>query len=199
MCVAEVDLSFEDAMSVSLLTCVSNTESGLGPGHSCIGIYDKVYSFENWRGYFNRTSSGWVTFRLSEYLANNAHRPIITQSLISDVKPKKAREYIRASDLSDDDYASAGVCSSQAASTIQFAWGHEFDVSGIDTPYSVYLLAKRLNIVEKEEFFWSGKSSVDPGIQKRLEGLLSDIKRRPPPATSSEAIQALASSPALKL
>ncbi len=103
-------------MPVSLVTCVSN-KGGLGPGHSCIDIDGKIFTFQgiDWGG----DNSGWEQVARDRYLAKNAHRPVILQELTPAVHAGKVLDYILESIADDDDYLGSGVCSSQAASAIE--------------------------------------------------------------------------------
>lgn len=145
-------------MTVSLVTCVTNA-GGMGPGHSCIDINGTIYSFQGLD--YGGNNSAWVQSARSKYLGENAHRPVIFQRLSSAVADGKVLLYILASIADDDDYATSGVCSSQAANAIEAGYASNFNTWGLDTPYDIYDLAKKKNMVSSESFHWSGESSCN--------------------------------------
>ena len=163
-------------MTVSLVTCVTNA-AGMGPGHSCIDISGTVHTFENQSGgWFNGSSSGWLSMSRKSYLDKNKHRPVILQTLITAVDSGKAHNYIAKSKKDDEDYGSSGVCSSQAAATIEAAWGKDFNTVGVDKPYEIYDLAKTKKLVVSEVMHWPGKANCNLLVRTRIEALLKVIK-----------------------
>jgi len=159
-------------MTVSLITCVTNA-AGMGPGHSCLDIDGTVYTFEGID--YGGDASAWRTFPLSTYLSNNEHRPVIIQTLIGAVNTAKALKYISTSTADDDDYASSGVCSSQAANAIQAAWGQDFNTWGVDKPYEIYDLAKTKGLVNRERMYWPGEDDLNIVVRTRIRGVLALI------------------------
>ncbi len=156
-------------MTVSLVTCVTNA-GGLGPGHSCIDINGTVYSFQGID--YGGNKSAWVQFARSKYLARNAHRPVIFQKLTSAVADGKVQRYILASIADDDDYATSGVCSSQAANAIESGIPGTFNTWGVDTPYDIYDLAKKKRIVSAESFHWPGESGCNFMVRGSIKATL---------------------------
>ena len=156
-------------MAVSLVTCVTNG-GGIGPGHSCIDINNTIYTFEGID--YGGDASAWRKFSRVQYLKNNEHRPVIIQELIGAVDQSLALKYIQNSTAADDDYASSGVCSSQAASVIEEAWGNDFDTWGVDKPYEIFDLAKEKRIVKSESRYWPGESKLNPIVRTRIKGIL---------------------------
>lgn len=173
-------------MTVSILTCVSNFGLGRGPGHSCLLVSGTVFSFENMLGNLPTGASGWNSFNEAEYLEMNSERPVFIQKLYGIVDEGKVLEYISQSIVQDDKYGPAGVCSSQTASAIEYAWGKSFDPTGIDKPYAVYLLAKAKRLVEKETLHWPGKYNLATGTQINLDYMLAEIAKAPIPRTMLE-------------
>ena len=146
---------------------------------------------EDYAGLINRYSSGWKQFPLDYYLQKNEDRPLFIQELISAVNAEKILQYIRQSAARDEDYITSGVCSSQAASAIEFAWDQKFDPSGIDKPYNVYLLAKAKKIVKSEEMIWPGKSKLTLEMREKIESKINYVMNRPFPAPFSITEQEL--------
>ncbi len=159
-------------MTVSLVTCVTNG-GGIGPGHSCLDIDGTIYTFEGLDYGGNR--SAWRTFPRSAYLKSNQHRPVYIQELVGSVNTQKALSYIRTSTKNDDDYATSGVCSSQAASAIEHAWGQSFDTWGIDKPYEIFDLARTKRIVRKETMYWPGRGKLNIVVRTRIDAILKLI------------------------
>ena len=159
---------------VILVTCVTN-KYGYGPGHSAIAINNTVYTFENYKDY-GSSNSGWLAFGLTEYLEKNTFRPVILQMLGQSVDAGKALQYINKSRKSEDDYLSSGVCSSQAASTINAGYSAgSFNTWGVDTPYDIYRLAHKLNLVDDEQMFWPDRDTLNSGERTRIEEKLDEI------------------------
>ena len=167
---------------LTIMTFVTNG-NGVGPGHSAIAFDDTVYSFEAWGDWFN-SHSGWITLNYDDYVATNAWRPIILQTLSTKVNPPKSRSYIQRSMAADDDYGPSGVCSSQVASAVDAGLTFSFDPDGIDTPYGLYWKARRAGLVLAENIIWEDQTSMTtlqwasivnklnfeyPQIAKRLE------------------------------
>ena len=158
-------------MPVSLVTCVSN-KGGLGPGHSCIDIDGKIFTFQgiDWGG----DNSGWEQVARDKYLAKNAHRPVILQELTPAVHAGKVLDYILESIADDDDYLGSGVCSSQAASAIEAGYEGAFDPVGLDMPYVLYRLAKSKRIVARESRHWD-ESRCNFMVKALIKGQLSGL------------------------
>ena len=173
-------------MSVSIITCVTNFGSGMGAGHSCLAVSGTVFTFENILGFIPGGASGWNSFSLPKYLEMNRDRPVFIQKLYGIVKPGMVLDYISTSISRDDLYGFSGVCSSQTANAIQYAWGKNFDPSGIDSPYAVYLLAKGKRLVEEETFHWPGKENLPIGKFINIHFKLSEIEKTPIPRTELE-------------
>ncbi|MBT0958319.1 hypothetical protein IV417_13075 [Alphaproteobacteria bacterium KMM 3653] len=159
-------------MSVSLITCVTNA-GGVGPGHSCLDISGTVYTFEGID--YGGDASAWRTFSLLNYLQQNEHRPVIVQRLIGAVDTAKALKYISSSTANDDDYGGSGVCSSQAASAIEAAWGNDFNTFGVDKPYEIYDLAKTKGIVHSSNMYWPGEANLNILVRTRIKAVLALI------------------------
>jgi hypothetical protein len=145
---------------LTILTCVTNA-GGIGPGHCALAVDDLVYSFENIGDWSSRgDSSAWITVDLEEFLKHNEFRPVIMQTLNTKVNSAKAERYLIASMNADDDYISSGVCSSQVSNAINSGMIRKFDPPGIDTPKSVYNLARKMGIVDSENAVWTGTASM---------------------------------------
>lgn len=147
-------------MQVKILTFVTNTASGDGPGHSAVAVGDTVYTFEDTGGWFS-SGSGWKTLIMSNYMAMNEHRPVLIQT-IPQAFGAYVTEYVTNSIRNDDDYGGSGVCSQQVSRAVNYALPESiiFDPKGIDTPYAVYHTARRLGLVTAEEYFWPGKGKL---------------------------------------
>ena len=143
------------ANKLTILTCVTNG-AGCGPGHTAIVLDDTVYSFENTGDWFSSGAgaSGWITAKLDAYLKKNEKRPVLLQELSEKVKPGPVEAYIKKSIADDDDYLSSGVCSSLVASAVNAGFTAGFNPFGVDTPWSVYHLAKKKGIVANERAVW---------------------------------------------
>lgn len=148
-------------MQVKILTLVSNTAAGEGPGHSAVVVGSTVYTFEDTGGWF-ASGSGWKTLVSNNYLAANQHRPVLVQT-IPQANGTLVTDYVTRSIANDDDYGGSGVCSQQVARAVNWALPHSinFDPKGFDTPYGVYHCARRLGLVSAEEYYWPGKGKIN--------------------------------------
>jgi hypothetical protein len=148
-------------MQVKIMTFVTNTASGEGPGHSAVAVGDTVYTFEDTGGWF-ASGSGWKTLVSSNYLASNEHRPVLVQTIPQAIGPW-VTEYVMQSIAKDDDYGGSGVCSQQVSRAVNYALpeGVIFDPKGFDTPFGVYHCARRLGLVESEQYYWPGKGKIN--------------------------------------
>jgi len=146
-------------MQVRILTFVTNV-NGVGPGHSAVAVGSTVYTFEDTGGWFN-SGSAWKKLNYDQYLAGNTHRPVLVQTIPS-ANSGFVTEYVDQSIASDDDYIGSGVCSQQVARAVNYALPHniDFDPRGFDTPFGVYHCARRLGVVGREEYDWSGRASL---------------------------------------
>ncbi|MBK8979765.1 MAG: hypothetical protein IPM29_28035 [Planctomycetes bacterium] len=167
---------------LALLTCVTNGTIVNSPGHSAIIADDTVYTFENLSGGVFSAASGWSVLKTTDYLKlpGNVKRPIVIQELSpSLVSAEKVLAYIHASIARDDDYLGSGVCSSQAASAIDAGVKGDFDPLGIDTPHSVWALARNRRIVTRTYVIWD--SSYTPadkvaGMRQKLVDSYDDVQ-----------------------
>ena len=171
-------------MPVTLLTLVSN-HNGYGPGHSAVAIDGTVYSFED-IGNIGSDGSGWISMSLAKYLKKNAFRPVILQQLTSAVDPGKALQFINNSIANDDDYLGSGVCSSGAAGAIEAGYGKSVNTLGVDRPYEIYQLVKKLGIVASERTEWADKATIDAGARERCQSLLDQLAAGSAPTTFVE-------------
>jgi hypothetical protein len=148
-------------MEVKIWTLVSNTAAGEGPGHSAVQVGETIYTFEDTGGWFD-SGSGWKVVESRKYLAANEHRPVLIQS-IPKANSASVQKYVTRSIENDDDYGGSGVCSQQVARAVNFALPAEidFDPKGFDTPYGVYHCARRLELVDGEQYFWPGKGKIN--------------------------------------
>jgi hypothetical protein len=148
-------------MQVKIMTFVTNTVAGEGPGHSAVAVGNTVYTFEDTGGWFS-SGSGWKTLVSSTYMAANAHRPILVQTIPQAVGAW-VTEYVYKSIANDDDYGGSGVCSQQVSRAVNYALPQNiiFDPKGFDTPFGVYHCARRLGLVTGEEYFWPGKGKIN--------------------------------------
>ena len=146
---------------VKIMTFVTNTSAGEGPGHSAVAVGDTVYTFEDTGGWLS-SDSGWKTLAFNSYMAANEHRPVLVQTIpqASDVW---VTEYVMRSIENDDDYGGSGVCSQQVARAVNYSLPENiiFDPRGFDTPYGVYHCARRLRLVESEQYYWPGKGRIN--------------------------------------
>ncbi|MFT5523424.1 MAG: hypothetical protein ACI9G1_005641 [Pirellulaceae bacterium] len=159
--------------SVILITCVTNA-GGFGPGHSALAINGTVYSFQETSNY-GSSGSGWLVIGLDKYLSQNEERPVILQELTSAVDSGKVLQYINKSRADDDDYATSGVCSSQAASAIESGYSSSFNTWGIDKPYEIYQLAKDKGIVREETLTWPKRDSINKYKRNSCEWVLDKL------------------------
>ena len=152
-------------MQVRILTLVSNI-NGAGPGHSAVAVGDTVYTFEEALGGWLQSTSGWKTLGYDPYLADNEHRPVLAQTLVG-AEPTYVTEYVQKSIANDDDYLGSGVCSQQVARAVNYSLPKDvdFDPKGFDTPFGVYHCARRLALVQKEEYDWPGRGSITVAIR----------------------------------
>ncbi len=148
-------------VKVKILTLVSNTVAGEGPGHSAVAVGETVYTFEDASGWFNNRS-GWKTLDYDDYLAANVRRPVLVQTVPAAVS-NYVIEYVAKSIANDDDYGGSGVCSQQVSRAVNYSLPQHiiFDPKGFDTPFGVYHCARRLSLVSGEEYFWSGRKSIN--------------------------------------
>lgn len=148
-------------MQVKILTLISNTAAGEGPGHSAVAVGSTLYTFEDTGGWF-ASGSGWKTLVSDSYLKANEHRPVLIQT-IPLAAPGSVTKYVINSIANDDDYGGSGVCSQQVARAVNYALPRhiDFDPKGFDTPFGVYHCARRLGLVSSEEYFWPGRGKIN--------------------------------------
>lgn len=148
-------------MQVKIMTFVTNTVAGEGPGHSAVAVGSTVYTFEDTGGWFS-SGSGWKKLGMSSYMAANEHRPILIQSIPQAHGPW-VTEYVDRSIANDDDYGGSGVCSQQVSRAVNYSLPQDiiFDPKGFDTPFGVYHCARRLGLVTAEEYFWPGRGKIN--------------------------------------
>lgn len=148
------------ALDVRIMTFVTNFD-GAGPGHSAIAVGNLAYTFENTGGWLS-ASSGWSTKEITMYMKANEHRPILLQTLNSQVNAGNVVEYVRKSAENDDDYFGSGVCSTLVSRAVNYALPENviFDPRGMDTPFGVFHCARRLQLVTREEYFWPGRAQM---------------------------------------
>lgn len=148
-------------MQVKIMTFVSNTVAGEGPGHSAVAVGTTVYTFEDTGGWLS-SGSGWKKLVMSSYMAANEHRPILIQT-IPQATSEWVTEYVDRSIANDDDYGGSGVCSQQVSRAVNYALPQhiDFDPKGFDTPFGVYHCARRLGLVSGEEYFWPGRGRIN--------------------------------------
>lgn len=148
-------------MQVKIMTFVTNTTSGEGPGHSAVAVGSTVYTFENTGGWFS-SGSGWKILETDSYMAANEHRPILVQTIPSAVGGW-VTEYVLKSIENDDDYGGSGVCSQMVSRAVNYSLPATviFDPKGFDTPFGVYHCARRLKLVSEEAYYWPGKGKIN--------------------------------------
>ncbi|MEZ5307170.1 MAG: hypothetical protein R2684_08505 [Pyrinomonadaceae bacterium] len=161
-------------MDVRILTLVTNTVAGEGPGHSAVAVGSKVYTFEDVGGWLG-SNSGWIKIDYDPYLKKNEHRPVLVQYVPTSVG-SYVTEYVDKSIANDDDYLGSGVCSQQVSRAVNYSLPKsvDFDPKGFDTPFGVYHCARRLALVSKEEYFWPGKGDINALAWARIVNKLRD-------------------------
>jgi hypothetical protein len=168
---------------IAILTCISNGVYATSPGHSAIIADDKVYTFENLTGGALSENSGWSILKTNDYLKlpGNVSRPIVIQELSDQkVAAEKVLAYIHASIARDDDYLGSGVCSSQAASAIDAGITGGFSPWGVDTPHSVYSLAKERKLVSRAYHIWDSRHTPADKVPALIEKLANAYDGVPP-------------------
>jgi hypothetical protein len=153
---------------VVVVTCVTNTGGGMGPGHSAVAVGAKLYTFEALD--YGGNGSGWLVFDREAYFSKNAHRPLLLQTIRhTAVCPHLVGEYVRKSIRADDDYIGSGVCSTQVAKALDAAMPRvRFEPRGFDTPYEVYRTARRLLLVAGERYLWPGRTGLEQTVKMRI-------------------------------
>ena len=156
-----LELSVWSPKRMAVLTCVGNPGWPGGPGHSGLVADHMTFNFQivNMTGH----QSGWEVEIAKDYFnkSENRARPIVIQELNMElVSAEKAMTYIQGSMLADEDYASSGVCSQQAANALSAAV-KSFSVGGIDTPLNLYQAVKAHGFVTRSYYLWHPSESGD--------------------------------------
>ncbi len=152
-------------MPVRILTLVTNGRGGTGPGHSALAVGSQVYTFggggDGMGGNTSRSTSGWKTLGYQSYLTTNGHRPVLVQFL-NRVREQRVVQYVANSIASDEDYGTSGVCSQQVSWALDYALPNlTFDPRWFDTPFRVYHCARRLGLVQREQYLWPQRASLN--------------------------------------
>jgi hypothetical protein len=171
-----------DDAKIAILTCITNGVVINSPGHSALIADDKVYTFENLMGGALSSNSGWSIVKTTDYLKlpGNVIRPIVIQELdMQKVNAGKALAYIEASIANDEDYLGSGVCSTQAASALSAGVAGGFDPWGVDTPHSVYALAKERMLVSRAYYIWDSSKAPAAKVPGLIEKLANEYPDTP--------------------
>lgn len=140
---------------LKILTCVTNG-GGYGPGHTALVIGQTVWSFEQLVGI-----TGWKKFAVSDYMAANAERPVILQTLNEKVDGQQVLDWLKWDEWKPWNKYGPNVCSQRASSALAEGASSGFDPKGYDTPYGVYWHAWDKTYVQVEKCVWASQGSGD--------------------------------------
>lgn len=156
-----------------IITCVTNA-GGVGPGHTALWIDNTIYSFERML-----SANGWLVQTFSTYINNdqNKNRPVIAQTLNSNVNAQAVLDAVRAeADEWFEQYSGSNVCSQRASANLDAGASAGFNPRGYDTPFGVYWHAWNRHYVGSERCVWQVRSSdYDAKASKLLEDYQFDI------------------------
>lgn len=156
----------------ALLTPVSNTSTGDGPGHSALVIGTKVYSFGD--------NGGWYVVASKTYMSDNTFRPVLVQHLNGDkVNGDAMLKYVKGSRDDGEWYIFSGLCSHQAAFAIDAATTETFEPKGFDTPYAVAVEVSQQKYETDRYLVLATDKKSDAAAYKDLSRLIRDFPNCP--------------------